>query len=157
MPVRVELGPKDLANNACVLARRDLPGKEAKEMDVPLAAAPARIGEMLHADAERLARAARGFRESQQFRGEFLRGIQEKDRGSGWLSLGPLGRNTGNRGPDIRRNESHDSLHSVLRPKEQAAAWSPGGRPKVASFSPKRIERVAGAPARRRYLSWTAH
>src|SRR5262249_55182647 len=27
VPVRVELGPKDLANNACVLARRDLPGK----------------------------------------------------------------------------------------------------------------------------------
>ena len=30
MPVRVELGPKDLAKNACVLARRDLPGKEAQ-------------------------------------------------------------------------------------------------------------------------------
>jgi prolyl-tRNA synthetase len=30
-----------------VLARRDLPGKEAKEMGVPLDRAPARIGEML--------------------------------------------------------------------------------------------------------------
>ena len=40
VPVRVELGPKDLAKNACVLARRDLPGKEAKEMGVPLADAP---------------------------------------------------------------------------------------------------------------------
>src|SRR5207302_1341756 len=48
VPVRVELGPKDLVNNACVLARRDLPGKEAKEMNVPLSAAPARIAEMLH-------------------------------------------------------------------------------------------------------------
>ncbi len=38
VPVRVELGPKDLAKNACVLARRDLPGKEGKEMGVPLAA-----------------------------------------------------------------------------------------------------------------------
>ena len=37
VPVRVELGPKDLEKNACVLARRDLPGKEAKEMGVPLA------------------------------------------------------------------------------------------------------------------------
>lgn len=43
VPVRIELGPKDLAQNACVLARRDLPGKEAKEFGVPLAAAPARI------------------------------------------------------------------------------------------------------------------
>jgi len=47
VPVRVELGPKDLEKKACVLARRDLPGKEAKEMGVPLAGASARIGEML--------------------------------------------------------------------------------------------------------------
>ena len=37
VPVRVELGPKDLAKKACVLARRDLPGKEGKEFGVPLA------------------------------------------------------------------------------------------------------------------------
>src|SRR5438132_192775 len=43
VPIRVELGPKDLAQNACVLARRDLPGKEAKMVGVPLAAAPAKI------------------------------------------------------------------------------------------------------------------
>jgi prolyl-tRNA synthetase len=49
VPVRVELGPKDLAKGTCVLARRDLPGKENKEMGVPLQAAPARIGEMLKA------------------------------------------------------------------------------------------------------------
>jgi prolyl-tRNA synthetase len=48
VPVRVELGPKDLATSACVLARRDLPGKEAKQV-APLAAAPARIEEMLRA------------------------------------------------------------------------------------------------------------
>src|SRR5579862_3586125 len=45
VPVRVELGPKDLAKSVCVLARRDLPGKEAKEMNVPLAGAAQRIGE----------------------------------------------------------------------------------------------------------------
>src|SRR5438270_7644209 len=49
IPVRVELGPKDLAKAACVLARRDLPGKEAKEMGVPLTKAAARIGDMLKA------------------------------------------------------------------------------------------------------------
>ncbi len=49
VPVRVELGPKDLAKNVCVLARRDLPGREAKEMNVPLAGAAQRIGEMLKA------------------------------------------------------------------------------------------------------------
>ena len=47
VPVRVELGPKDLANQACVLARRDIPGKEGKEMGVPLTAAPGRIDTIL--------------------------------------------------------------------------------------------------------------
>jgi prolyl-tRNA synthetase len=47
VPIRVELGPKDLAKNACVLARRDLPGKESKQFGVPLEVAATRIGEML--------------------------------------------------------------------------------------------------------------
>src|SRR5262249_44517893 len=47
VPVRVELGPKDLAQGSCVLARRDLPGKEAKVFGVPLAEAPDRIVQMM--------------------------------------------------------------------------------------------------------------
>ncbi|HEX5269421.1 MAG TPA: proline--tRNA ligase [Gemmataceae bacterium] len=47
VPVRVELGPKDLAQGSCVLARRDLPGKESKVFGVPLAEAPDRIVRML--------------------------------------------------------------------------------------------------------------
>ena len=34
VPIRVEIGPKDVANDACVLARRDKPGKEGKEFGV---------------------------------------------------------------------------------------------------------------------------
>jgi prolyl-tRNA synthetase len=67
VPVRVELGPRDLANNACVLARRDLPGKEAKEMNVPLAGAPARIAEMLKAMQTDLLDRARKFRDANSF------------------------------------------------------------------------------------------
>jgi prolyl-tRNA synthetase len=63
VPVRVELGPKDLAKNACVLARRDLPGKEAKEMGVPLTRAATRIGEMLQAMQTALLERARKFRD----------------------------------------------------------------------------------------------
>jgi prolyl-tRNA synthetase len=63
IPVRVELGPKDLAKNACVLARRDLPGKEAKEMGVPLTRAAARIGEMLKEMQTALFNKARRFRD----------------------------------------------------------------------------------------------
>lgn len=49
VPVRVEIGPKDLQSRSCVLSRRDLSeqGKGAKEMGVPLAGAPARITELL--------------------------------------------------------------------------------------------------------------
>jgi prolyl-tRNA synthetase len=64
VPIRVELGPKDLAKGACVLARRDLPGKEAKEMNVPLEAAPARIGELLKLMQTALFEKARAFRDA---------------------------------------------------------------------------------------------
>ncbi|MGE3808785.1 MAG: proline--tRNA ligase [Gemmataceae bacterium] len=47
VPIRIELGPKDLEKNAFVLARRDVPGKEGKEFGVPLEKGPARIIEVL--------------------------------------------------------------------------------------------------------------
>jgi prolyl-tRNA synthetase len=67
VPVRIELGPKDLANNSCVLARRDLPGKEAKEMGVPLSAAPKRITEVLKQMQAELLDRARKFRDANSF------------------------------------------------------------------------------------------
>src|SRR5262249_4839719 len=67
VPIRVELGPKDLANNACVLARRDVPGKEGKEMGVPLAAAPARIIERLKEMQQNLFDRAKQYRTANSF------------------------------------------------------------------------------------------
>ena len=63
VPVRVELGPKDLASNACVLGRRDKPGKENKVMGVPLAEAPTRIDAMLRQMQSDLFESARKHRE----------------------------------------------------------------------------------------------
>jgi prolyl-tRNA synthetase len=81
VPVRVELGPKDLQKNACVLARRDRPGKEFKEMGIPLAAAPARIAELLRTMQADLFECARRFREDNSFEvntyDEFKRMIEE--------------------------------------------------------------------------------
>src|SRR5204863_8208532 len=62
IPVRVEIGPKDLAKGACVLARRDLPGKEAKEVGVPLTGAAKRIGELLQAMQTNLFQRAKKYR-----------------------------------------------------------------------------------------------
>ncbi len=67
VPVRVELGPRDLEKNACVLARRDLPGRDAKEMGVPLAAAPQRIVEHLKMMQTALLEKARKFRDANSF------------------------------------------------------------------------------------------
>ena len=36
VPVRVEIGPKDIEKSACAVARRDVPGKEGKQFGVPL-------------------------------------------------------------------------------------------------------------------------
>ena len=45
VPVRIEVGPKDVANGACVVARRDKPGKEGKEFGV--SAEPAALVEKI--------------------------------------------------------------------------------------------------------------
>ncbi|MCS6977737.1 MAG: proline--tRNA ligase [Gemmatales bacterium] len=63
VPIRVELGPKDLAAQACVLARRDVPGKEGKVLGVPLEQAPERIMELLQTMQRDLLEKARRFRD----------------------------------------------------------------------------------------------
>jgi prolyl-tRNA synthetase len=47
VPLRIEIGPKDVEKNAVVLARRDKPGKEGKEFGVPVDAAAATASEWL--------------------------------------------------------------------------------------------------------------
>jgi prolyl-tRNA synthetase len=73
VPVRVELGPKDIAKGACVLARRDLPGKEAKEFGVPLTGAAVRIGEILCQMQTDL------FNRARKFRNENIRHVDSYD------------------------------------------------------------------------------
>jgi prolyl-tRNA synthetase len=81
VPVRIELGPKDLAQNACVLARRDVPGREGKEMGVPLAAAPERIVALLRQMQTDLLERARKFRDANSYEvnsyDEFRKKIEE--------------------------------------------------------------------------------
>ncbi len=81
VPVRVELGPKDLAQGACVLARRDLPGKESKQFGVPLAEAPDRIVRMLKEMQAELFERARQRRDDNTFKvnsyDEFKRKLEE--------------------------------------------------------------------------------
>lgn len=63
VPVRIELGPRDLAQQTCVFARRDRPGKDGKE-SVALLSAPARLAELLEIIQGSLLARARSNRES---------------------------------------------------------------------------------------------
>ena len=47
VPVRVEIGPKDIEKSACAVARRDVPGKEGKQFGIPLAGAAQHIDKLL--------------------------------------------------------------------------------------------------------------
>lgn len=63
VPVRVELGPKDIEKAACVLARRDRPGKDGKEFGVPLTSAADRIDVLLRDIQSSLFAKAKTFRD----------------------------------------------------------------------------------------------
>ena len=64
VPVRVELGPKDIEKQACVLGRRDRPGKEGKEFGVPLTEAATRIDALLRDIQLSLFTKAKAFRDA---------------------------------------------------------------------------------------------
>jgi prolyl-tRNA synthetase len=87
VPVRVELGPKDIAKSACVLARRDLPGKEGKEFGVPLAGAPARIAEVLKDMQSALLKKARAFQDANTFEVNTYDELKVKLAGPGGFML----------------------------------------------------------------------
>jgi prolyl-tRNA synthetase len=87
VPIRVELGPKDLANNACVLARRDIPGKEGKEMGVPLSAAPSRIIELLRKMQTNLFERAKQLRDANTFEVNSYEEFKKKLEESGGFFL----------------------------------------------------------------------
>jgi prolyl-tRNA synthetase len=63
VPVRVEVGPRDVQNNTVVLGRRDVPGKPGKQF-VPRDGAVARIAELLVEVQAAMLNAAREFRDA---------------------------------------------------------------------------------------------
>jgi prolyl-tRNA synthetase len=74
VPVRVELGPKDLEKQTCVVARRDRPGKEGKEFSVPLVGAAGRIDTVLRDIQQSL------FAKAKQFRDDRIRTADSYDQ-----------------------------------------------------------------------------
>ena len=64
VPVRVEIGPKDIEKSACAVARRDVPGKEGKTFGIPLTGAAAHIDKLLREIQSALYTRAKAFRDS---------------------------------------------------------------------------------------------
>jgi prolyl-tRNA synthetase len=67
VPVRIEIGPKDLEKQTCVVARRDVPGKEGKQLGVPLAGAAQHVDRLLREIQKNLLERARKFRDANTF------------------------------------------------------------------------------------------
>ncbi len=63
IPVRVEIGPKDMAKQACAVARRDTPGKAGKQFDIPLTGAASHIANLLREIQKNLFDRAKKFRD----------------------------------------------------------------------------------------------
>jgi len=78
VPVRVELGPKDIAANACVLARRDQPGKDGKQFGIPLAEAAGKIDGLLREIQKNLFEKARAFRDANMHKVDSYDDFKEK-------------------------------------------------------------------------------
>ncbi len=63
VPLRMEIGPKDVEKGSVALARRDIPGREGKSF-VPQANIAAQVGEMLETIQKSLLQKAQAFRDS---------------------------------------------------------------------------------------------
>jgi len=64
VPVRIEIGPKDIEKGACVVARRDVPGKEGKQFGIPLTGAAEHVNQLLRTIQKALFDRAKAYRDA---------------------------------------------------------------------------------------------
>ncbi len=76
VPLRLELGPRDVAQGTVVLARRDVPGREGKRT-VPRAGLAEQVGALLEEIQAALYRRALAFRQEHTFEPEDYAGLRE--------------------------------------------------------------------------------
>ena len=145
VPLRIEIGPKDVAKGSVVLARRDKPGKEGKSF-VPQEGLRGRRCRSARRDSEGAARArARLSRRPHQGAQE-LRRVQGRRRDR--LRVGVLVRQRRLRSAHQGRDQGHHALHSARAARRHGHVRSlrPGTPPNAAS-SPGRIDHPMSLPA----------
>ena len=64
VPVRIEIGPKDIEKSACAVARRDVPGKDGKQFGIPLTGAADHVAKLLRDIQKALYDRAKAYRDA---------------------------------------------------------------------------------------------
>ena len=76
MPLRIEIGPRDIENDQVVFARRDIPGKEGKSF-IPIADVAETAMQMLDSIQSDMLTRATEFRDSNTFEPNDYEGLKE--------------------------------------------------------------------------------
>jgi prolyl-tRNA synthetase len=83
VPLRLEIGPKDVAKNSVALARRDIPGREGKTC-VPQDGIAGTVGDMLEAIQANMLAKATQFRDENIHEPEDYEAFKEVIAADGW-------------------------------------------------------------------------
>jgi prolyl-tRNA synthetase len=86
VPLRIEIGPKDLANGTIALARRDIPGRKGKQF-LPMAGYQEAVPELLANIQDSLLRKATQFRDSHIYEVETYEDFKEVVETKGWAKV----------------------------------------------------------------------
>ena len=116
VPVRIEIGPRDLQNNTVMVGRRDIPGKEGKQI-TPRAGLAQRIDGLLAEIQANLLDRATALPRRTHHRCDQLRPVEgcHRYRLCTWL----VGRRPCRRRAHPGGDQGHDALHSVRPARRQ--------------------------------------
>ena len=135
VPLRLELGPKDVAKGSVVLARRDRPGKEGKAF-VPQQGIAAAVAQMLEEIQKALYDRALAFRKANTAEPadyeEFKKAVEKGFAFAWWCGSGRMrsenqGRDQGDDALHSSRTaRRHREVHSLRRPCERKGHFRQG-------------------------------
>ncbi len=135
VPIRIEIGPRDVKKNAVVISRRHRPGKEGKEFGVPADNLAERIGDFLQEVHDGLYEQALAFREANTHTGiedfETFKEIAEEK--GGFLKVHWAGTNE-------QEEEIKEKLKYTIRCYPNGEQDGPEGR---CFYTGKKTNRVA--------------
>ena len=150
VPIRIELGPRDLEKNSVAVSRRDQPVKESSSCQ-RTNSFPARseiLGSIQQNLYQRALKISRCQYADNRQQGRVLRFLHAKESGetgnSWWLRSRPLERLARNRGEDKERPQSHHPLHSAHTSSEPGRCIfsRPGEYKRRVVSGPRLISRV---------------